>query len=259
MIYTTGYHGHTPDDLRRLAENLNATVVDIRLSPYSRIPGYNQKDLIALLRTSYMWIDEFGNLNYNKDGEPIKVKDMTTGTNRLIQRGQRNYILLCGCENPETCHRTVVGNYLRTVSRDGVREVTDDEWGAATKYPAENYALSIQQPWAWLIVNGIKTIENRNWKPFFRGPFYIHAGKKFDRDGYAFVQMNFPEINMPGPNDFELGGLVGKAELVDVVTESDDPWFMGKYGLVLKNAETIPLIPLRGAQGFFKFELPKDV
>lgn len=35
-------------------------------------------------------------------------------------------------------------------------------------------ALSILQPWAWLIVNGNKDIENRNWHTRFRGRFLVH-------------------------------------------------------------------------------------
>jgi hypothetical protein len=38
-------------------------------------------------------------------------------------------------------------------------------------------ALSIRQPWAWLIVNGYKDIENRSWATKFRGPVLIHAAK----------------------------------------------------------------------------------
>ena len=30
-------------------------------------------------------------------------------------------------------------------------------------------ALSIQQPWAWFIVNGYKDVENRTWSTKFRG------------------------------------------------------------------------------------------
>jgi hypothetical protein len=36
--------------------------------------------------------------------------------------------------------------------------------------------LSIRQPWAWLIVNGHKPVENRDWATSFRGPVLIHAG-----------------------------------------------------------------------------------
>ena len=37
--------------------------------------------------------------------------------------------------------------------------------------------LSIRQPWAWLIVNGYKDIENRTWSTRFRGKVLIHGMK----------------------------------------------------------------------------------
>ena len=37
-------------------------------------------------------------------------------------------------------------------------------------------AITIKQPWASLIVEGIKDIENRTWKTSFRGRVLIHAG-----------------------------------------------------------------------------------
>lgn len=39
-------------------------------------------------------------------------------------------------------------------------------------------ALSVIQPWAWLIAAGHKRVENRDWSPGdFRGPLAIHASK----------------------------------------------------------------------------------
>ena len=38
-------------------------------------------------------------------------------------------------------------------------------------------ALTIKQPYASLIVEGIKDIENRTWKTNYRGRILIHAGK----------------------------------------------------------------------------------
>ena len=78
-------------------------------------------------------------------------------------------------------------------------------------------ALSIQQPWAWLIVNGHKPVENRDWPTRLRGTIGIHAGKKFDREGYDFVRRHFPRIRMPDPEAFERGGVVGGAVLMDCV------------------------------------------
>lgn len=39
-------------------------------------------------------------------------------------------------------------------------------------------SLTIKQPWASLIVEGIKDIENRTWKTHFRGRIYVHASAK---------------------------------------------------------------------------------
>ena len=36
--------------------------------------------------------------------------------------------------------------------------------------------LTVRQPFAALIVAGLKTIECRGWQPRFRGPLLIHAG-----------------------------------------------------------------------------------
>jgi len=49
-------------------------------------------------------------------------------------------------------------------------------------------ALSIWQPWAWLIANGYKDIENRTWWTKFRGPFLIHASKRMDCTATAISQ-----------------------------------------------------------------------
>jgi hypothetical protein len=109
--------------------------------------------------------------------------------------------------------------------------------------------LSIQQPWAWLIVNGFKDIENRDWPTRLRGWIGIHAGKKIDREGEAFVSRTMPLITLPGV--YETGGIVGRARLVDCVQDSDSEWFFGAYGFVLRDAEPLPFTPCRGQLGFF--------
>lgn len=112
-------------------------------------------------------------------------------------------------------------------------------------------ALSIQQPWAWLIVNGHKPVENRDWPTNVRGWIGIHAGKKFDADGYEWVRRKFPEITLPAPDAFERGGIVGRARLTGCVDYHESPWFMGEYGFVFEDAEPLPLRECRGMLGFF--------
>ena len=116
----------------------------------------------------------------------------------------------------------------------------------------EMKALSIKQPWAWLIANGFKPIENRNWRyqPRFRGPFLIHAGKKRDVLDDRFIKL-CRRRRIKIPEDLPLGGIVGSAEIVDVVTASMSPWFLGPLGFVLRNARPLPFVPCKGQLGFF--------
>lgn len=118
-------------------------------------------------------------------------------------------------------------------------------------------ALSINQPWAWLIVNGHKAVENRDWDTKYRGEFLIHAGKRIDYDAYDFLEAM--DIDVPTPNELPTGGIVGKARLINtvhirdkrLVCESDKPWFFGEYGFMLDSAEPCDLKPCKGALGFF--------
>jgi hypothetical protein len=41
--------------------------------------------------------------------------------------------------------------------------------------------ITIRQPWAHLIVNGSKNIENRTWPTSYRGPVLIHASLNINR------------------------------------------------------------------------------
>lgn len=124
-----------------------------------------------------------------------------------------------------------------------------------------NVALSINQPWASLIAFGLKDIENRDWPTNFRGEFLIHAGLKRDNDTQDDVDAGihpltgYPLENIPA--SFDRGGIVGVAEIVDCVSQSDSPWFVGQYGFVIRNARPITLIPCVGALGFFRPDFTK--
>lgn len=113
--------------------------------------------------------------------------------------------------------------------------------------------LSIQQPWAELIVSGLKDIENRDWPTKFRGEFLIHASKRFDKESLKFISENFGIYEGKTEMDFLLGGIVGKSEIIDCVIKSDSPWFFGKFGFVLHNSQRINFIPIKGKLGFWNF------
>lgn len=114
-------------------------------------------------------------------------------------------------------------------------------------------ALSIRQPWAWLIVNGHKDIENRQWRTHFRGKIYVHASKGMTRDEYESARDIAEEqgVELPPFDKLERGGIVGTVEIVDCVDEDPSPWFFGEYGFLLKNPAVLPFRPLSGKLGFF--------
>lgn len=142
-------------------------------------------------------------------------------------------------------------------------------------------ALTVQQPWAWAIVHGGKTIENRTqaWK--YRGPLAIHAGARWSDRGAADPHVRRAVLNFYGtraPLDEHqhwyrgeapgvLGALVGVVDLVDVhearmLDEESgccDPWGMQEWPgkrnlvhLVLENPRPLDRpIPCRGALGLW--------
>ncbi|WP_372776490.1 hypothetical protein [Mangrovibacterium sp.] len=115
-------------------------------------------------------------------------------------------------------------------------------------------ALSIRQPWAWLIVNGYKDIENRNNLKNFTGDFLIHASVTPDWEGY-YSHLYRNSMKDIVPTGIECGGIIGHAKITGFVEQSESPWFVGKYGLLIKDAKPLPFTPCKGKLSFFKPEI----
>lgn len=127
-------------------------------------------------------------------------------------------------------------------------------------------ALSVRQPWAWLIVNGFKDIENRSWATRVRGRVLIHAALAMTRDEwlaavqFAHFRCGVPKAALQAGCEFEQlerGGIVGYAEVVDCVAQSASKWFVGDHGFVLKDAAKSAFVSMRGRLGFF--DVPAEI
>jgi hypothetical protein len=117
-------------------------------------------------------------------------------------------------------------------------------------------ALTMRQPWAWLVASGIKRIENRSWN--LRGWIAIHAGAGFDAheiDGVLRLlspveQLRFEAALAAG---LPRSGIVAVAHVERcIVTAEDAPagqaqWFRGPIGAVLDEVIQTPLLPCAGA------------
>jgi hypothetical protein len=123
-------------------------------------------------------------------------------------------------------------------------------------------AISVRQPWAWLIMHGGKNIENRDWPTKVRGRVLIHASKGCTYEEYesALITargarkgvLDEGQLTMPSIKTIERGGIIGSVEIVDCVSDSPSPWFFGRFGFVLRNPIPCEFRPMRGMLGFFQ-------
>lgn len=122
-------------------------------------------------------------------------------------------------------------------------------------------AISIRQPWAWLIVNGYKDIENRTWKTARRGEYLVHASKTLSAASYEVVKKMIertPEIAhvadlIPPRSELLVGGVVGSVCIDDCVSASLSPWFLNSgYGFVLSQGRPLSFCLCKGKLNFFE-------
>lgn len=80
-------------------------------------------------------------------------------------------------------------------------------------------ALSVQQPWAWAIMAGIKPVENRTWRTNYRGELVIQASLSVRRDQAARDQI--ATLGHVVPEELPRGVLLGTVELVDCIPSAE--------------------------------------
>jgi hypothetical protein len=132
--------------------------------------------------------------------------------------------------------------------------------------PAKLVAISVQQPWAALLVAGVKTVEVRTWATRRRGRVLIHAAKGIDDRPEGWALVTTPELQQLAALR---GGIVGVAELTACVKyrtaeafaaaaeahRNAPDWFRpGLHGFVFQNPHPIAYHPCPGRTLFFAVE-----
>jgi uncharacterized protein (DUF488 family) len=112
IIYTMGYAGWAPEGLRAEALRLGVTMVDVRTAPTSKSPQWRKEALAALLGPRYIHLPALGNRNAFSGGpaELNAPERAVAPIASLLARGP--VALLCGCTDPERCHRSLAAAYL---------------------------------------------------------------------------------------------------------------------------------------------------
>lgn len=131
-------------------------------------------------------------------------------------------------------------------------------------------ALSLKQPWATLLANGLKTMEIRKWPTTQRGFILIHASKIVDDrpEGWKHVTEELRDVSQLR------GGILGSAYLTGCIcyrtakafvqdqrlhlNEAD--WFEGPrmYGFTFTRATPLPFRKYPGWMRFFPVEDLQD-
>jgi ASCH domain len=105
--------------------------------------------------------------------------------------------------------------------------------------------LSIRQPWASLIVNGIKDVENRTWPTRYRGPVLVHASQRPADITADEIERRY---GVRPPSDLPHGGVVGVTTIVDCLRAHPSNWYAeGHYAFVLASSRPITFVRWRGA------------
>jgi hypothetical protein len=112
-------------------------------------------------------------------------------------------------------------------------------------------ALGIRQPWAELIMRGVKTIELRSSQTKIRGTIYVYASKTLAKTPHAIEAAAQAEI---ATETLPTGTLIGTVEIVDSFPATAEhaeasgvpaSLLKGKYGWKLANPKRIksPIVP----------------
>lgn len=128
------------------------------------------------------------------------------------------------------------------------------------------YAISIRQPWAWLILHGGKDIENRSWKlpsRFIGQRVFIHAGTWFDPseivdtfDDIKDAGIILPRLSVTlGDLRSLTGGIVGSCIFTGCTRDSRSPWAMpDQWHWQITDPRVETFRPMKGRLGFFPVE-----
>jgi hypothetical protein len=133
--------------------------------------------------------------------------------------------------------------------------------------PVKPLAISVKQPWAALLVAGVKSVEVRTWPTAKRGRVFIHAAKSADPRPEGWSLVTTPELKQLASLR---GGIIGAAELTACVCyrsaeafaeaaeehRNDPDWFRagGLYGFVFQKPRPVEYHACPGRTLFFTVE-----
>ncbi|MFV0536795.1 MAG: ASCH domain-containing protein [Dysgonomonas sp.] len=128
----------------------------------------------------------------------------------------------------------------------------------------EYKAITIKQPYPYLICTGIKDIENRTWKTKYRGRVYIHASANYDNRhrnmAQLFTRHQWKALEGTGmhimiaTNSFDRSSIIGYVDIIDCIQNSTSIWALpDHYNWILSNPVLFdkPIENVKGSLSFW--------
>lgn len=124
--------------------------------------------------------------------------------------------------------------------------------------------ITVKQPFATLIADGLKEYEFRTWKTKYRGDILIHAGKGIDKK----AMKRYEHLNLEYPS----GCIIAKATIADcvyidnnmksILREKNSLVYYGVlnndnwtgYGFKLENIKKVDPIYVNGKLGLWNYD-----
>jgi hypothetical protein len=131
----------------------------------------------------------------------------------------------------------------------------------ANQYVPDGRTLTLSEPWAWLIEQGYKDVENRSQHFRFMGRMFIHAAKVISPayDSIKAMVKSHNDIEVPTREWLErnrCGRIVAVAEVAAMLAHIDSPWKMkAHWAWPIKWCHSVNATDvIRGYQGFWRIE-----
>ena len=145
-------------------------------------------------------------------------------------------------------------NLLR-VQDDDIQKISD-----------KGMCLSMHQPWASLLVMGIKTVEGRSWYSAHRGRLWIAStAKPPEKEEIEYVEQQYKDMYerfIEFPENYPSGALLGCVDVVDCVSQEEHQKMDGdrsesgsEFVFICENPmELLVKVPVKGKHKIWKLD-----
>lgn len=128
--------------------------------------------------------------------------------------------------------------------------------------------LSLKEPWASLVKEGIKQVETRSWPTKYRGELYIQASKRMLTKKHLIEYKE--QLDLLKDKNFKYGYIILKCNLVDCIYMNEEyvknmkknhneyisgDYSIGRYAWILKDVEILKNpVEVKGQLGIWTYK-----